>query len=126
MNTIRFTTEARYAYKEEHAVELKLMQYMGYPHFFGRLSGRIEGETKEVEVYRTITQAEAARRNIREEHRSWKEGDRTGEFDFEEDVYAAAIALWREHFPDHDLLIRWPFGDGWLLLDGEDKGPPEE
>ena len=112
-------TDALYDYKRLNAVELSIVQYAGYPHFFGDLVAMVNEKQIIHNVTRKLLEGEAERRNRREQHESWKDGDETVEFDLLEDVYAMAKASWKLHFPDHDVLLVYSDEAVYEILDGE-------
>src|ERR1700682_5889941 len=81
-------------------------------HYYGRLiSGSYADKNRtEEQVQKPMTASEARERN-KENHRkgdSWKfkKGDMTGQFISEQDVVDAAVEMWKEKFPDGQVLIR--------------------
>jgi hypothetical protein len=79
---------------------------IGAQHYYGSLVGHAP-EYKRVELYRTLTQADADRlTDRRNDGYKYREGGRTNGFDTPGDVAQFAVKHWREHFPGGKILLK--------------------
>jgi len=93
-------------------------------HYYGTLE-QYGGDR--VDVKHVIDAEEAEKLNDEDEWRSYEEGDESGRYYSKEDVIADARRVWKERFPDADILILGDHGTAQPqeVLEGPDgiKGP---
>lgn len=123
--------------KRPPAVFLEIQSWVGLSigaqHYYGKLglSDRTlewkERHEKEVQVQKPMTSKEAKERNKAEHIEGsswrWKKGDMTHGFATEKELRERALVIWKEHFPEYNLLLEGTTStlDPCLVIDA----PPE-
>jgi len=80
---------------------------IGAIHYYGKLVGEDEqGEYKKVEVEKGMTAREARAMNKLDGTRGlYKAGSTTSRFDRREQVIERALEIWKDHFPEGEILL---------------------
>lgn len=90
-------------------------------HFYGQLDANDANRTS-VNMSRVLSAKDAEELNEtdEDEHFKWGEGDESSRFMSDRSIIDAALATWKEHFPEGRLLIMGDRGtlDPQLILDG--------
>jgi hypothetical protein len=77
----------------------------GATHWFGTLVGIRRRKVTRVRLERRLTKAQAAKLNERDNGTTYRGGSKTQRFDTNLAMIRAARRVWREHFPDADVLV---------------------
>lgn len=95
--------------KHDLTVHLEISSWQGVSigaqHYYGKLTGYIDGEYTSVEVMHPMSKEMADELNAKDDWDGYEEGTETIRFDTEEEIRKRALETWREHFPSAIMLF---------------------